>query len=66
MVEENMKKHTGKCFDCGGPLELIEFNIQKGTKIMKCQECNLLHFYRKDFFGGWKLLKVTKDFDVEN
>jgi DNA-directed RNA polymerase subunit RPC12/RpoP len=58
---EKAKKHTGKCFDCGGPLELVELDIQKGTKVMRCQECGLLHFYRKDFFGAWKLLKVTKN-----
>jgi len=54
------RKHTGKCFDCGGPLELVEFNAEKGTKIMKCQNCGLCHYYKKDFLGSWKLLKATK------
>jgi hypothetical protein len=55
------KRHTGKCFDCDGLLELVEFDIQKETKIMKCQRCSLLHYYKKDFLGKWKLLKVTKN-----
>jgi hypothetical protein len=55
------KKHTGKCFDCNGPLELVEFDLQKDTKIMKCQNCSLLHHYKKDLLGKWKLLKVTKN-----
>jgi uncharacterized Zn finger protein len=57
----NEKKHTGTCIDCGGPLELFELNIKKGAKIMKCESCGLFHSYRKDFLGGWKIIKVTKD-----
>ncbi|OGD46846.1 hypothetical protein A3K79_03700 [Candidatus Bathyarchaeota archaeon RBG_13_46_16b] len=65
MSDEPMKKHTGKCYDCGGLLELVEFDVKKGTRIMKCQECGLYHFHRKELFGGWKLLKVTKKLSVE-
>jgi DNA-directed RNA polymerase subunit RPC12/RpoP len=65
MVEEKGKKHTGKCFDCGGPLELVELDIKKATKIMQCQNCGLFHFYKKDFFGKYSLLRVTKNPDTE-
>lgn len=54
------KKHTGTCFDCGGLLELFEFDIVKDTRIMKCQKCGLCHYYKKDILGRWKLLKVSK------
>jgi hypothetical protein len=57
----NEKKHTGTCLDCGGPLELVELDLRKGTKIMRCQDCDLFHLYKKDFLGSWKVLKVTKD-----
>jgi DNA-directed RNA polymerase subunit RPC12/RpoP len=60
MVEEHKKKHTGKCVDCGGPLELVELDIRKNTRGMRCQKCGLVHNYKKDVFGGWKLLKATK------
>lgn len=61
MVEEReQKRHTGKCFDCGGILELVELDIQGATKIMQCQDCGLFHLYKKDFLGKCKLLKVTK------
>lgn len=59
--EGKEKKHTGKCFDCRGPLELVEFDFEKKGRIMRCQECGLFHVYRKDFLGNWKLLKVTKN-----
>jgi DNA-directed RNA polymerase subunit RPC12/RpoP len=61
MTEETAKKHTGKCYDCGGPLELFEMNLDKSTKIMLCQNCGLYHFYKKDFIGTYKLTKVSKD-----
>jgi len=61
MTEETSKKHTGKCYDCGGPLELFEMNLDKSTKIMLCQNCGLYHFYKKDFIGTFKLTKVSKN-----
>jgi Tfp pilus assembly ATPase PilU len=61
MVEEReQKRHIGKCFDCGGILELVELDMQGATKIMQCQDCHLFHLYKKDFLGKYKLLKVTK------
>jgi hypothetical protein len=65
MSDEPLKKHTGKCYDCGGLLELVEFDVKKGTRIMKCQECGLYHFHKKELFGGWKLLKVSKKANTE-
>ncbi|MGB9740342.1 MAG: hypothetical protein ACP5IM_02980 [Candidatus Bathyarchaeia archaeon] len=59
MVEE--KKHLGRCFDCNGITELVELDVKKGTKIMQCTTCGLFHFYKKDFLGRWKLLKVSKE-----
>jgi hypothetical protein len=61
MTEEKSRKHTGKCYDCNGPLELFEMNLDKSTKIMLCQNCGLYHFYKKDFIGQYKLTKVSKD-----
>jgi len=60
MTNETGKKHSGECFDCGGPLELIEFNAKEGSKILKCLNCGLLHYYKKDFLGSWRLQKATK------
>jgi len=65
MSDERLKKHTGKCFDCDGLLELVEFDVKKGTRIMKCKECGLYHFQKRELFGGWKLLKVSKKPSIE-
>jgi NMD protein affecting ribosome stability and mRNA decay len=64
MTEEKGTKHTGKCYDCGGPLELYEMDIKKSTKIMLCQSCGLFHFYQKDFIGNYRLTKVSKNAEV--
>jgi NMD protein affecting ribosome stability and mRNA decay len=61
MTEETSKRHTGKCYDCGGPVELFEMNLGKSTKIMLCKNCGLYHFYKKDFIGSYKLTKVSKN-----
>jgi hypothetical protein len=42
------------------PLELVEFDVQKGTRIMKCQECGLYHFHKKELFGDGSFLKSAK------
>jgi len=55
------KGRKDKCYECGGPLELFEIDMQKGTRIMKCQVCALYHFYKKDFLSNWKLSKVSKE-----
>jgi len=60
MIEEQKRKHTGKCVDCGNLTELFELDVRKGTRILKCQKCGLLHLYKKDFFGGWRFLKATR------
>lgn len=65
VANEMERRHTGECYDCGGPLELVEFDVKKGTRIMKCQECGLYHFHKKELFGGWKLLKVSKKPNIE-
>jgi hypothetical protein len=60
MSSESVKRHTGKCFDCDGELELFEFDVRLGTRIMMCQKCGLYHFFKKDFLGSWTFLKVSK------
>ena len=54
------RKHTGICYDCGGSLELFEFDIKKDTKIMKCQNCGLFHYYKKDLLGSGNSSKSPK------
>lgn len=63
MEERQQRKFSGKCFDCGGPLDLVELDIQGVNKIMRCQDCGMFHIYKKDFLGRYKLVKVTKILD---
>jgi hypothetical protein len=54
------KAHRGKCKSCGSPLELYELDFRRSTKIMKCDRCGMLHVYKKDIIGKWRLLKAQK------
>ena len=65
MTEGKTRRHTGNCYDCSGPLELFEIDMQKSTKIMVCRSCGLFHYYKKDFIGNYKLTKATKIPDSE-
>jgi len=54
------KVHGGKCQNCGYALELYEMDVKKSTKVMRCERCGLLHFYRKDIVGKWRLQRAAK------
>jgi len=56
--------HRGKCIDCKGPLELYEIDFKKKRRVMRCQRCGLFHFYKKDFWGKWKLVKAGRTPDM--
>ena len=60
MSGENEKKYSGSCIDCKSPLDLFEVDFEKGRRIMHCTNCSLYHFYKKDFFGNWKLKKTGR------
>jgi len=54
------KKLQGKCKGCGSSLELYEIDFRRSTKVMKCLRCGMLHVYKKDIIGKWRLLKAQK------
>jgi DNA-directed RNA polymerase subunit RPC12/RpoP len=64
MNEKTKKVSMRKCIDCGSPLELYEVDFDKGRRIMQCKRCGLYHFYKKDFFGKWKLVKAGRVSDL--
>ena len=54
------KLHTGKCQSCGYTLELYEIDIKRNARVMRCERCGMMHYYKKDIFGKWRLFKATK------
>ena len=60
LVNSKPRMHMGKCQNCGYTLELYEIDIRKSTKTMKCERCGLLHHYRKDILGKWRLQRATR------
>ena len=58
--EEERHRHRGVCIDCGNVLELYMLDLKKGRRILQCTHCGLYHFYKKDLFGKWKVVKAAK------
>lgn len=58
--EEERRRHRGVCIDCGNVLELYMLDLKKGRRILQCTHCGLYHFYKKDLFGKWKVVKAAK------
>lgn len=54
------KVHTAKCQNCGYGLDLYEMDVKRSMKVMRCDHCGLLHYYKKDILGKWRLEKATK------
>ena len=54
------RMHMGKCQNCGYTLELYEIDVRKSAKVMKCERCGLLHHYKKDIVGKWRLQRAVK------
>lgn len=63
-MSEERKRHTGKCVDCGGELELYEMDLEKRRRILRCKNCGLFHFYKLDFWGKWKFVKAARISDL--
>jgi hypothetical protein len=55
-----MKNIRGSCVDCYGILTLFEEDFINKTRILVCEQCGLLHLYKKTLLSGWKLVKVRK------
>ena len=64
MDRKTEKTYTGKCVNCASHLELYEIDFDKGRRIMQCTRCGLYHFYKKGFFGKWKLVKAGRVSDL--
>ena len=60
LLRSQPKAHIGRCQNCNYPLELYEIDIRKSTRIMRCEQCGMLHFYKKDIVGKWRLFRATK------
>jgi len=60
LLSPRPKLHLGKCQNCGYALELYEMDVKKSMKVMKCERCGLLHYYKKDIVGKWRLQKAAK------
>ncbi len=49
-----------KCVECGSFLRVYDINFQTGRKVMRCEQCGLLHMYKKDILGRWRIVRATR------
>ena len=54
------KTPKAKCKGCGSSLELFELDFRRSSKVMRCTRCGMLHMYKKDIIGKWRLFKAQK------
>lgn len=55
------KSRANECYECKGQLELFELDMRNKTRILKCKDCGLYHFYKKDMLANWRLTKVSRE-----
>ena len=60
LLTPKQRLHVGKCQNCGYALELYEMDVKKRMRVMKCERCGMMHFYKKDIIGKWRLAKAAK------
>ena len=60
LLSSQPKLHTGKCQNCGYALELYEMDVKRSKRVMRCERCGMLHFYKKDIVGKWRLFRAAK------
>jgi len=60
-LESERREQRGSCYECGGSLELLHVDVKKGTKVVRCKTCGLLHACEKDFLGRWRLRKAYRN-----
>ncbi len=60
VIEPSPIKHKGRCTNCGYLLELYEIDFKKRIKVMRCQRCGMLHYYKKDIIGKWRIQRAQK------
>ena len=60
LLGSHPRVHAGKCKNCGYALDLYEMDVKRSSKVMRCERCGLLHIYRKDIVGKWRLQKAVK------
>mgnify|MGYP001109020926 CR=1 FL=1 len=59
-----MPEASERCVDCRSPLKIYDINFQSGFARAKCEQCGLLHIYKKDRLRGWHVVRVTRQVGV--
>ena len=53
-------KTSERCSECRSPLRIYDINFQTGHARAQCEQCGLLHIYKKDRLHGWHVVRITR------
>jgi len=53
-------KASERCVECRSPLRVYDINFQTGRARAQCEQCGLLHIYKKDRLHGWHIVRITR------
>jgi uncharacterized Zn finger protein len=53
-------KASERCVECRSPLKIYDINFQTGRARAQCEQCGLLHIYKKDRLHRWHVIRVTR------
>ncbi len=53
-------KASERCLECRSPLRVYDVNFQTGRARAQCEQCGLLHIYKKDRLHGWRVMRITR------
>ena len=56
-------KNIERCMDCRSNLKIWDVSYNGRFANSKCENCGLLHTFKKPRFRGWRLIKVTRIVD---
>ena len=53
-------KANERCEHCRAPLKIYDIDLQTGRARAQCEQCGLLHIYKKDRLHGWHVVRITR------
>jgi len=53
-------KATERCVECRSQLKIYDIDFQTGRARAQCEQCGLLHIYKKDRLHGWHIIRITR------
>lgn len=54
------QKVSERCVECRAPLKIHDIDVQTRRARAQCEQCGLLHIYKKNRLLGWRMIRITR------